>query len=472
VKIQGVLLRSAVVAALGGLLFGFDTAVISGAEKTLEQNYQRQYESIARYFGRPELLNSRNEKDLPILQRTSFWHGTVVASALIGTVIGSLLFGKPADRYGRRFILKLLGILYFVSAVGSALAWEMFSFSIFRFIGGLAVGGTSVISPMYIAEISPARVRGRLVAITQFNIVLGILLAYLSNWIISMQNLGEWEWRWMFGVEAIPAALFFVLLFFTPRSPRWLVGQGLLEEARAVLSQVGTDTGNVEEELQLIQRSLREDAKSLQEPFFRRKYLKPIMLAVMIAMFNQLSGINALIYYAKRIFEMAGAESTSALAQSVIIGFTNLIFTMAAMLVIDHFGRKKLMLIGSIGYILSLSVVTWGFFSGTGGKMILIGFIGFIAAHAFGQGAVIWVFISEIFPNALRARGQALGSFTHWIMAALISLTFPMFAEQLGWRIFAIYGLCMVGQLLWVLLVMPETKGIPLEEIQKKLGIE
>jgi sugar porter (SP) family MFS transporter len=472
VKIQGVLLRSAVVAALGGLLFGFDTAVISGAEKTLEQNYQRQYESIARYFGRPELLNSRNEKDLPILQRTSFWHGTVVASALIGTVIGSLLFGKPADRYGRRFILKLLGILYFVSAVGSALAWEMFSFSIFRFIGGLAVGGTSVISPMYIAEISPARVRGRLVAITQFNIVLGILLAYLSNWIISMQNLGEWEWRWMFGVEAIPAALFFVLLFFTPRSPRWLVGQGLLEEARAVLSQVGTDTGNVEEELQLIQRSLREDAKSLQEPFFRRKYLKPIMLAVMIAMFNQLSGINALIYYTKRIFEMAGAESTSALAQSVIIGFTNLIFTMAAMLVIDHFGRKKLMLIGSIGYILSLSVVTWGFFSGTGGKMILIGFIGFIAAHAFGQGAVIWVFISEIFPNALRARGQALGSFTHWIMAALISLTFPMFAEQLGWRIFAIYGLCMVGQLLWVLLVMPETKGIPLEEIQKKLGIE
>jgi len=472
VKIQGVLLRSAVVAALGGLLFGFDTAVISGAEKTLERNYQRQYESIARYFGRPELLNSRNEKDLPILQRTSFWHGTVVASALIGTVIGSLLFGKPADRYGRRFILKLLGILYFVSAVGSALAWEMFSFSIFRFIGGLAVGGTSVISPMYIAEISPARVRGRLVAITQFNIVLGILLAYLSNWIISMQNLGEWEWRWMFGVEAIPAALFFVLLFFTPRSPRWLVGQGLLEEARAVLSQVGTDTGNVEEELQLIQRSLREDAKSLEEPFFRRKYLKPIMLAVMIAMFNQLSGINALIYYAKRIFEMAGAESTSALAQSVIIGFTNLIFTMAAMLVIDHFGRKKLMLIGSIGYILSLSVVTWGFFSGTGGKMILIGFIGFIAAHAFGQGAVIWVFISEIFPNALRARGQALGSFTHWIMAALISLTFPMFAEQLGWRIFAIYGLCMVGQLLWVLLVMPETKGIPLEEIQKKLGIE
>jgi len=472
VKIQGVLLRSAVVAALGGLLFGFDTAVISGAEKTLERNYQRQYESIARYFGRPELLNSRNEKDLPILQRTSFWHGTVVASALIGTVIGSLLFGKPADRYGRRFILKLLGILYFVSAVGSALAWEMFSFSIFRFIGGLAVGGTSVISPMYIAEISPARVRGRLVAITQFNIVLGILLAYLSNWIISMQNLGEWEWRWMFGVEAIPAALFFVLLFFTPRSPRWLVGQGLLEEARAVLSQVGTDTGNVEEELQLIQRSLREDAKSLEEPFFRRKYLKPIMLAVMIAMFNQLSGINALIYYTKRIFEMAGAESTSALAQSVIIGFTNLIFTMAAMLVIDHFGRKKLMLIGSIGYILSLSVVTWGFFSGTGGKMILIGFIGFIAAHAFGQGAVIWVFISEIFPNALRARGQALGSFTHWIMAALISLTFPMFAEQLGWRIFAIYGLCMVGQLLWVLLVMPETKGIPLEEIQKKLGIE
>ncbi len=474
-NIKGVLLRSAIVAALGGLLFGFDTAVISGAEKTLEKLYSGQYLSIAQYFGRPELVTAETEGGLSMLQTTSFWHGMVVVTALIGTVIGALAFGKPADRYGRRDILKVLGVLYFVSALGSAMAWGMVSFSIFRFIGGLAVGGASVISPMYIAEISPARVRGRLVAITQFNIVLGILLAYLSNWIISTLDLGGLEWRWMFAVEALPAAVFFALLYFVPRSPRWLAAQGWLDESRVVLEQVGTDTGNVDEELLAIQQSLSADAASLREPFFRRRYLKPIMLAVMIAMFNQLSGINALIYYTARIFEMAGAEGTSALAQSVIIGFTNLVFTMSALLVIDHFGRKKLMLVGSIGYIISLSVVAWGFYAGGGeaaGWIVLTGFIVFIASHAFGQGAVIWVFISEIFPNTLRARGQALGSFTHWIMAALISQTFPMFAEQLGWRIFAIYGICMVGQLIWVLLVMPETKGVSLEEIQKKLGIE
>lgn len=474
-NIKGVLLRSAIVAALGGLLFGFDTAVISGAEKTLQQLFDGQYVSIAQFFGRPETVTSEMEGGLSMFQTTSFWHGMVVISALIGTVIGSLLFGKPADRYGRRDILKVLGVLYFVSAVGSALAWGVGSFSIFRFIGGLAVGGTSVISPMYIAEISPARVRGRLVAITQFNIVLGILLAYLSNWVISLLDLGALEWRWMFGVEAFPAVAFFVLLFFSPRTPRWLVARGLIDESRAVLDQVGTDTGNVDEELGAIQRSLSDDAESLKQPFFCRKYLKPIMLAVMIAMFNQLSGINALIYYTKRIFEMAGAEGTSALAQSVIIGFTNLVFTMAALLVIDHFGRKKLMLVGSIGYIISLSVVAWGFYAGAGdsaGWIVLTGFIVFIAAHAFGQGAVIWVFISEIFPNNVRARGQALGSFTHWIMAAVISQTFPMFAERLGWRIFAIYGIFMVGQLIWVLTVMPETKGVTLEEIQKKLNIK
>ncbi len=471
-SIKGILLRSAIVAALGGLLFGFDTAVISGAEKTLEKLYNGQYQSIAHFFGRPEVVTTESEETLSMFQRTSFWHGALVVSALIGTVIGSLLFGKPADRYGRRAILKVLGVLYFVSAVGSAWAWGAISFSIFRFIGGLAVGGASVISPMYIAEISPARVRGRLVAITQFNIVLGILLAYLSNWGISILNLGGVEWRWMFGVEAFPAAAFFVALYFIPRSPRWLMAQNIPDEARSVLEIVGTDTGNIDEELIAIRQSLLEHAASLKEPFFQGKYLRPIMLAVMIAMFNQLSGINALIYYTKRIFEMAGAEGTSALAQSVIIGFTNLVFTMAALLVIDHFGRKKLMLVGSIGYIISLSVVAWGFHSGTGGTIVLIGFIVFIAAHAFGQGAVIWVFISEIFPNALRARGQALGSFTHWIMAALISQTFPMFADQLGWKIFAIYGLCMVGQLIWVFLVMPETKGVPLEKIQKELGID
>jgi sugar porter (SP) family MFS transporter len=468
---RNVLLRSAIIAALGGLLFGFDTAVISGAEKTLESLFQGQYLDLAGYFGRPEAVSAEMEKQLPMLQKTSFWHGVVVSSALVGTVIGALLFGKPADWFGRRTILKVLGVLYLISAVGSALAWGVFSFGAFRLIGGLAVGGASVISPMYIAEISPARVRGRLVAITQFNIVLGILLAYLSNWLVSLGHFGDLEWRLMFGVEALPAAAFFVLLFFTPRSPRWLVARGLRDEAKTVLEKVGTDTGDVNAELAAIERSLEQDSASLNEPFLSRKYLKPIMLAVMIAMFNQLSGINALIYYTPRIFQMAGAEGASALAQSVIIGFTNLVFTMAALLVIDHFGRKKLMLVGSIGYILSLSVVAWGFYSGTGGWLVLTGFIVFIAAHAFGQGAVIWVFISEIFPNAVRARGQALGSFTHWIMACLISLTFPMFADDLGWRVFAIYGFCMVGQLVWVLTMMPETKGVPLEEIQKKLGI-
>ncbi len=471
-NIKGILLKSAIVAALGGLCFGFDTAVISGAEKTLQHIYNGQYEWIARLFGRPENFTAGAENGLSMLQKTSFWHGLLVASALIGTVIGALLFGKPADKYGRSGIMKILAILYLISSVGTALAWGAVSFSIFRFIGGLGVGGSSVLSPMYIAEISPARVRGRLVAITQFNIVLGILLAYLSNWVISLMNLGEIEWRWMFGVEALPNIAFLVLLYFIPRSPRWLVAQNLEDEAREVLEKVGTDSGDVDEEIITIRQSLIEHAASLKEPFFQMKYIKPIMLAVMIAMFNQLSGINALIYYTKRIFEMAGAQGTSAMFQSVIVGFTNLVFTMAALVVIDHFGRKKLMLVGSIGYIVSLSVVAWGFKSGSGGSIVLIGFIVFIAAHAFGQGAVIWVFISEIFPNTLRARGQALGSFTHWIMAALISQSFPMFAEQLGWKIFAIYGLCMVGQLFWVLLVMPETKGVPLEKIQKELGIE
>ena len=468
---SGILIRSALIAALGGLLFGFDTAVISGGEKTLQQIYNGQYVSMAQIFGRPETVAAEAESGLPMLQKTSFWHGVLVASALIGTVLGSLLFGKPADRYGRSGVMKMLGLLYLVSSVGTALAWGAVSFSVFRFIGGLAVGGSSVLSPMYIAEISPARVRGRLVAATQFNIVLGILLAYLSNWIISLLHLGDVEWRWMCGVEAFPNVAFLILLYFIPRSPRWLVARNLEDEARVVLAKVGTDTGNVDEELVAIRQSLADHAASLKEPLFQTKYLKPIMLAVMIALFNQLSGINALIYYTKRIFEMAGDQGTSAMFQSVVVGFTNLVFIMAALAVIDHLGRRKLMLVGSIGYIVSLTVVAWGFYSGTGGSIVLIGFIAFIAAHAFGQGAVIWVFISEIFPNALRARGQALGSFTHWIMAAVISQTFPMFADQLGWRIFAIYGVCMVGQLLWVLLVMPETKGVSLEKMQQKLGI-
>jgi SP family xylose:H+ symportor-like MFS transporter len=349
------------------------------------------------------------------------------------------------------------------------LAWDWWSFVIARFIGGLAVGGSSVVGPIYIAEISPAQTRGRLVALFQFNIVFGILLAYLSNYIIGVLHLGDVEWRWIFGVEAVPAAAFFFLLLGNPPSPRWLMTQGRTEEARAVLQRVGIE--DVEQEIRAIRESVNLDHHRVNEPLFQRKYLKPIMLAFVIAMFNQLSGINALLYYSQRIFEMAGASADFARLQSVIVGATNLVFTMLAMAVIDRFGRKRLMLTGSLGYIISLSAVAWAFYTERSGAIVLVSFMLFIASHAFGQGAVIWVFISEIFPNRVRARGQALGSFTHWFMCALIAWTFPMLAEKTGAHVFAFYAAMMVLQLLWVLFLMPETKGVPLEEIQRKLGI-
>ncbi len=441
---------SAIVAALGGLLFGFDTAVISGTTQWLEK----------------------------VFNLTPFWLGFTVSSALIGTIVGAVFVSKPSDKYGRRKILFVLAVFYFVSALGTAYAWDWYSFLFFRFLGGLGVGGASVVSPMYIAEISPAKFRGRLVAVTQFNIVLGILLAFFSNYLIAGLNLGEMEWRWMFGVEAVPAILFFLLLFHTPRSPRWLLANECIEEARIVLEKCGTDSGNVEDEIQEIQKSLDLEHHSLKEPFLSRKYSTPILLAIAIAMFNQLSGINALMYYAPHIFKMAGAGAESALLQTVAVGGTNLLLTMTALLVIDQIGRKKLMLIGSIGYIISLSATAWAFytygtdFTETGSWVVLVSLLVFIASHAFGQGAVIWVFLSEIFPNRVRARGQALGSFTHWIMAAVISWTFPMIAEISGAHTFAFYAICMVGQLVWVILIMPETKGISLESIQKKMGIE
>ncbi|MFZ2643656.1 MAG: sugar porter family MFS transporter [Verrucomicrobiia bacterium] len=438
------LIGAVIVAALGGLLFGFDTAVISGTTDWLKKEYG---------------LND-------------FWLGFTVASALIGTIIGSIIVGKPSDRFGRRGVLFILAVFYFVSGIGCAFAWDWWSFMIFRFLGGIAVGGASVVSPMYIAEISPAHYRGRLVAITQFNIVLGVLLAYFSNYVIGSLNLGANECRWMFGVMAAPSAVFFILLFFTPQSPRWLIARNRVEEARAVLQMCGSDTGSLEDEIRDIQASLDLRHHSMEEPFFCARYRKPILLAVAIAMFNQLSGINAVVYYTKHIFEMAGYASTDALLQSVLVGFVNLVCTMTALSVIDHFGRKKLMIIGSIGYILSLGAVAYSFYSGGGGRMLLISLIVFIASHAAGQGTVIWVFISEIFPNRVRARGQALGSFTHWLMAAAISWTFPMIAAASGWMTFAFYALCCVGQLVWVLTAMPETKGISLEKIQKELGIE
>lgn len=460
-KIKGALLRSAAVAALGGLLFGFDTAVISGAEGTLRIIFSDTYTSLSALIGKP-----------------GSWHGFTVATALIGTIIGSILFGKPADKYGRRKILFILGACYLFSAIGSALAWGWGSFVFFRFVGGLAVGGSSVVAPMYNAEISPARFRGRMVALTQFNIVFGVLLAFSSNYLISSLDLGETTWRWMFGVEALPATVFFLLLFTNPRSPRWLIARNMVEEARNVIRRLGADADDVELEIREIQDSLKAEKDGPKEPLFQSRYMKPIMLAIAIAVFNQLSGINALMYYAPRIFGMAGFEQGAAMLSSVGVGLVNLVFTMSALLIIDHFGRKKLMLVGSIGYIISLGATAWTFyqqgtdFSQAGSLVVLLSLLVFIASHAFGQGAVIWVFISEIFPNRVRARGQALGSFTHWFMAAAVSWTFPIFAEASGGHIFTIYAICMVGQLIWVLLVMPETKGISLEKMEKKLGIK
>jgi len=438
------LLGCALVAALGGLLFGFDTAVISGTTDALR----------AKFALSDNLL------------------GFTVASALIGTILGSIGAGRPADAIGRRGALALLGVLYFISALGCAFAWGWWSLLLARFLGGLAVGGASVVSPLYIAEISPARYRGRLVAITQFNVVLGILLAYLSNYLIGMLHLGEHEWRWMFGVMAAPAAAFCLLIFLTPQSPRWLVARGRLAEARAVLQRCGSDSGSVEDEIREIQHSMDLAHHSLSEPFYCRRYRTPILLAVAISAFNQLSGINAVLYYTPSIFKMAGAGVESALLQSVIVGFTMLVFTVLAMVIIDRFGRRNLMIAGSLGYIAGLSGAAWAFYAKVEGPLLLVSLLVFIAAHGFGQGAVIWVFISEIFPNRVRARGQALGSFTHWAMNAGISWTFPMIAAAAGWMAFAFYALCMVGQLVWVLLVMPETKGVSLEKIQEKLGIE
>jgi SP family xylose:H+ symportor-like MFS transporter len=448
-RLTGTLVASTLIAALGGFLFGFDTAVISGTTEALQRVYG---------LG-------------------GFALGFTVASALIGTVLGSLVAGRPADRFGRRAALLAIAVLYFVSAIGCALAWDWASLLFFRFIGGIGVGGASVVSPLYVAEISPARLRGRLVAVTQLNIVLGILAAFFSNYWIAGFRLGEAEWRWMFGIEGLPAAAFFLLLFLTPQSPRWLVARGRADEAAAVLARMGGDVAAVEAEVREIRRSLDLEHHRLAESLFEPAYRRPVLLAIAIAAFNQLSGINAVLYYAPAVFRMAGAGHDAALLQSVLVGGCNLVFTLLAMALIDRFGRRRLMIVGSIGYIVTLATAAWAFyrygtaFDAFGSRVVLLSILGFIAAHAFGQGAVIWVFISEIFPNRVRARGQALGSFTHWFMAALISWTFPVIAGASGGHAFAFYAAMMVLQLLWVLKVMPETKGVPLEEIQKRLGI-
>ena len=448
---NALVLRSAVVAALGGLLFGFDTAVISGTTQDLERVYQI----------------------------SDFTLGFTVATALIGTVVGALIAGPPVDRYGRKKVLFAIGVLYLIGALGTGLVSNLLLFQIFRFLGGVGVGVASVVAPIYTAEIAPPKLRGRLVGLVQFNIVLGILLAYLSNAIIENTLPEDIAWRWMFLVMAFPAVIFFLLLFTVPETPRWLFQVGRRDEAVEVVRRTTSSREEADFEIREIEEGLAAQHGQAKAPFFVRQNRKVIMMAVAIAAFNQLSGINAILYYAPDIFRMAGAGESAALLQSVGIGLVNLIVTMAALTVIDKIGRRKLMLIGSIGYLVSLgglAVVFFAYdgqFSGFSSMLVLAGLVVFIAAHAFGQGSVIWVFISEIFPNRIRGRGQSLGSLTHWVFAAVVSYAFPGIAALLGGGMaFTLFFLCMVGQLLWVLRVMPETRGVPLEEMERELGIE
>ena len=425
------------VVALGGFLFGFDTAVISGAEKSIQQFWHL----------------------------SVFEHGLTISIALIGTVIGSLLGSRPSDRFGRKNTLYFVALAYLLSSIGTSLADNWYLFLGFRFLGGLGVGASSVTAPIYISEVSPADRRGRLVGLFQFNVVLGILISYLSNYLISQG--GETSWRWMLGVQAFPSLVFLILIRFIPESPRWLIlKKGATERALQILRII--NPLNCDAELAAIKNSqLGSDSRQRNASLFSGEYKLPIILAVLFAFFNQVSGINAIIYYAPRIFEMAGLGAHSSLLSTVGIGMINFIFTLLAINIIDKVGRKLLMLIGSVGLIASLFMVSYTFFTGNfSGFAIPVYMMIFIAFFAFSQGAVIWVFISEIFPNQVRAKGQTLGSSTHWIMAALIAFSFPYFAEKLGGAItFSFFGTMMVLQLIFVWRLMPETKGKSLEQI-------
>ena len=438
-KLSPSLFKSTIVAALGGLLFGFDTAVISGTTHGLTDQYHLTPESL----------------------------GVTVASALVGTLIGAGVAAVPGDRYGRRDSLRVLAVLYFISAIGCALAWNWPALVFFRLIGGLGIGGSSVLGPMYIAEISPAAWRGRLVGFFQFNVVFGILLAYLSNYLLSLAGFGTSEWRWELGVAAIPAFLFFVMLFGIPRSPRWLAEVGRVDEARAVLQLIGEE--NYEQRLREIVDSIAQ-AKALgKEALFQKRYALPVFLAISIGAFNQLSGINAILYYLNDIFARAGFGKVSGNLQAVAIGATNLAFTMLAMSVIDRIGRKTLLLIGSLGTMLCLAGVATVFATQRYEGLLVWLLIGYIAFFAVSQGAVIWVYISEVFPNVVRAKGQSLGSFTHWAMNALISGVFPLLAARSGAYPFMFFCVMMIAQFFVVLFIYPETKGITLEAMQKRL---
>ncbi|WP_420155087.1 sugar porter family MFS transporter [Siphonobacter sp.] len=428
-----------IVIALGGFLFGFDTAVISGAERAIQVLWN---------------LNV-------------FEHGLTVSIALIGTVLGALLGGIPSDRLGRRKTLIGVAALYLISSLGAALSPTWIPFLFFRFLGGLGVGASSVTAPLYISEISPAKSRGRMVALFQTNVVFGILIAYLSNY--AFEGIGEHAWRWMLGVQAVPSLLFLLLLLGVPESPRWLISKlGKVNEARQILQIINPDGYEQDVQAILIGQAVQEHQS---EGLWAKTNRFPVMLALVFAFFNQVSGINAIIYYAPRIFEMAGFEKGSSLLSTTGIGLVNFCFTLLAMNFIDRFGRRTLMLIGSFGVIGTLILVARAFYTQQFDGVPYYLFI-YIAFFAFSQGAVIWVFISEIFPNSIRAKGQALGSFTHWFMAALIAFTFPYLSEKLGGgHTFSFFAVMMVLQLLFVWRIMPETKGTSLEQMDRTLVI-
>jgi len=420
--------------SLGGFLFGMDVAVISGAEQDIQKLW-----------------------NLSTLQ-----HGLAVAIALYGTVIGAGFGGWPSDIFGRKRTLQWIAFLFIISAIGSAIAQDVDTFMLFRFIGGLSIGASSVVAPVYISEIAPPKYRGRMGISFQLNIVFGILVAYVSNYYLS--GIPD-DWRWMLGIVAVPSLLFFMLLFFTPETPRWLIlHKGDISEARKIIAYTDPE---VDKEVNDIVQSKEEHNGT--EKLFSRKFKFPILLAFLFALFNQLSGINAIIYYSPRIFSMTGLGEESALLSSAGIGLVNLLFTILGWFFIDRFGRRILMYIGSIGYIISLSLIAFAFFNQSFANVPIYIFA-FIASHAIGQGSVIWVFISEIFPNSVRASGMALGSLTHWVLAAVVANTFPFFSEELGGGvIFSFFAGMMILQLLYVWLMMPETKGVSLENLQKQI---
>ena len=425
-----------IVIALGGFLFGFDTAVISGAEQSIQKFWSL----------------------------SAFEHGLTISIALIGTVVGSLLGAIPCDRLGRKKTLYIIASLYLISSLGSALSNNWYLFLFFRFAGGLGVGASSVTAPIYISEIAPAEKRGRLVALFQFNVVFGILISYLSNYLLG--QMGENSWRLMLGIQAVPSFLFLVLLRLIPESPRWLIlKRGEVEAARSILKVI--NPLNADATVRAIELAAAEEQGTIEnDPLFSTAHKFPVMLAVLFAVFNQVSGINAIIYYAPRIFEMTGLGTGSSLLSTAGIGLINFIFTLLAMNFIDRFGRRTLMLIGSFGLIATLGLVAYSFYSGQSGLAVPVYLFIYIAFFAFSQGAVIWVFISEIFPTQIRAKGQTLGSTTHWFMAALIAFSFPYLAEKVGGgNTFLFFTVMMVAQLLFVWKLMPETKGKSLEQI-------